>query len=403
MPFTNTDEYKILLSKIRSGECALILGPLFAITKEEKKVNELLKETLIKEYKVDLDTDYDNIFIAKSDLNANGRGVQLLKQKHKQTISSFYQDLQENIHETYQLIAQLNFNTILCFTQDDFMYNAFKATNSHCIFQYYRKPNASEKTDQSEKSVNASLDTKIPLVYNLYGYHLQQDSLIIDYNSFYEFFFVFIGDHQQAQLSALKVRLAKCSLFCFLGFDLKKWYVPIMLTKLLGIDNNQVDRAFAITVLDDTADRENANYMKWLQKYPMEINPIHNVSTVELIKEIFCTAETERDEAVHTGANHSLFRKRKQQIASSLSLNDAYNKVKRDPSPDALIETCEGLGHYLREANDNSNVHRLDLVQGDLSQLIYDQDKITKENFDIRMRDSREAIINIIHNKLGTV
>ncbi|PSL45400.1 SIR2-like protein [Chitinophaga niastensis] len=398
MILENNSDYDILLNSIRAGDCALILGPLFAVTADGSKVNELLRSELQHVHNVDLDTDFDNIFIARS----YPPGMQPIRLEN--IIAKFYPAIQSKAHHVYSQIAHINFNTIVSFTQDEFLSAAFREAKINHSFQYFYARGTSKRPDEQGMSGGDSRfsNMQIPTLYNLYGRHSQSDSLIISYDAFYEFLFSFIGE-QQAQLNDMKMRLTASKVFLFLGFDLKKWYVPIMLTKLLKSGTLNGRRVLAIATLDDTAERENKNYMEWLTRYPLEMTFI-DMKAIDLMAAITQNGAAEEKSAAAAGDDNPvrgkcIFRQQLKGSAPAISFDKALAKVSQDSDEDALITTSDGLCSFINEGNGNSrDIITLNSIKGKLNTLKGEKGNITEEMHRIRMEELRTAIIDLAYD-----
>jgi len=411
---TDQDEsiYRSLLKGISTGECALILGPLFGVTQDGKKIHELLRHTLQQDYKVDLDTDFDNLFIVRKYPDA------VFEFQLRGAIQDFYTDIQSRVHKVYDDIVQINFHAIVSFTQDEFLKDAFKRAQCQKVFQYFSVKGAN--TENTAPTNNTTLGARKkgpPILYNLYGRCNDPDSLIVGYDTFYEFLFSFIGEKQQQQLREMSERLKDSKMFLFLGFNLKKWYVPLLLTMLLKRQSST--RIPAIATMDDTDEQSNQNYMEWLSRYPMAMSFVEDTS-IGLIEKIMAAGRAEQDNlpADAAGENSnghlnrplngnaalkSILRREGQQVVAPISINEAYNQVINASSADALHKTMQRLFESLEGKNITKENNRamIDVI-GALSTLKREiAEGLPSEEASFRLRKLRMQIVELFESILA--
>ncbi|MET7000202.1 SIR2 family protein [Chitinophaga defluvii] len=413
---TDQDEsiYRSLLKGISTGECALILGPLFGVTQDGKKIHEMLRHTLQQDYKVDLDTDFDNLFIVRKYPDA------VFEFQLRGAIQEFYADIQPQVHKVYDDLVQINFHAIVSFTQDEFLKDAFKRAQSQKVFQYFSVKGTAAENTPPANNAGATLGARKkgpPILYNLYGRCNDPDSLIVGYDTFYEFLFSFIGEKQQQQLREMSERLKDSKMFLFLGFNLKKWYVPLLLTMLLKRQSSI--RIPAIATMDDTDEQSNQNYMEWLSRYPMAMSFVDGTS-IELIEKIIAAGKKEqehlsadagdnangqpgRPQNGSTAVRKSLLRQEDHQVVPPISINEAYNQVINASSAEALLKTMQRLFESLENRNISKETNRalIDII-GALSALRREIiEGLPSEEASFRLRKLRMQIIELFESILA--
>lgn len=262
MVYITENQVEDILEGIKMDKCVLILGPLFATDKDGNKIQNSLRQRLV-DSGFSLDDEYQNLFIA--DQSADDWGI-------TSKIITFYENAVPN--DIYDGVAKIRFNSILTFTQDVFLLNAFKRQKFDYIFKYF----SADGSKQNEESDVVDKTNKPPVIYNVFGHYKDSNSLIISYSSFYEFLFSILGNKQTFPLELI-TKLSESRVFVLLGFDLKKWYVPLLITKLykLGRDNSNQNRPMAVATLNDT-DTSNEEYVRWLTRYPLSIKFIQGTS-----------------------------------------------------------------------------------------------------------------------------
>lgn len=94
-----------------------------------------------------------------------------------------------------------------------------------------------------------------PILFNVFGNAEKEDSLITTYADFFKFVISVLGDEQQIPLD-LKNAIAQAKIFLFCGFDLTKWYIPLLIHKLHGYKEASGDTVLS-AVVDHDNEREN--------------------------------------------------------------------------------------------------------------------------------------------------
>jgi len=220
--FDNSD-FQLCLSAINQGNCILFLGPQFSMDADGNKMFQGLRKQLElnKRFK-DLDFSYDNLFIFKDKKPSSADKMRL-----NMAIKDYYKNVQP--HSTYSTFSKIPFSSIISLSPDLFIKNAFEADKVN--FKYF-----SHKGNIETKEV----DTALPILYNLFGSIEDENSLITTYDNFFNFFISVIGEEHKLPLE-LQNRLTEANFFVFIGFDLTKWYIPLLMHKLTNFKNSEDD------------------------------------------------------------------------------------------------------------------------------------------------------------------
>jgi hypothetical protein len=239
-----------IIAAIGSYSTVLFLGPLFGTDVQGKRIFELVRESF-KNYGTSVDTDFQNLFIRKTESS-----FLLMARRMKEIYNLITPG---NI---YEKIASLNFSAMVCFTQDTFLVEAFEKNGIPYSFEYY-----------SAKGTNPvpPVPKGMPFIYNLYGKYDDTNSLITDYTTLYTFLFSIMGNNNFFSTNLLN-KLSDAKVLLFLGFDLKKWYVPLLVTKIYNSGPPSRNEMMTIASLNDTED--NAAYVQWIKKYPLNLSLI---------------------------------------------------------------------------------------------------------------------------------
>jgi hypothetical protein len=331
---------KLVVNSIEISNCVLILGPFFGLNNQGIKIHKIVREQLDDNFS--LDDEYQNLFILKQSPDNDW------------IVFSTIADLYENVvpSEVYDKVARINFSAMLTFTQDIFLLNAIKKQNVEFIFKYFSANNSKQKEDgficQSQQNSINTEKNNIPVVYNLFGSYQDFNSLIINYNSFYKFLFAILGNDKTFPQEVI-TKLAEAQVFVFLGFDLKKWYVPLIFSKFfnLGRDNSNPNRPMAVASLNDT-DTSNDEYMQWLKRYPLKIDFLEG-SSYEVVDRLSAVA------------NEKIFRKPCKQASPAIlfyddpefqkNREDFLNEIGKAGNEDNLISVIEEIRTFFSERN----------------------------------------------------
>lgn len=232
MPFMTARDYQTITAQLAENDVVLFLGPLFGLTEDLKMINLLFREELVRQNFM-LDGEFENFFILKGTSHKTvATDLISLRTQYKR----FYESLKP--HRIYEDIAMLKFKAIVNCTHDLYMEKALKKYDIDHYFSFFSVKNVSPQADILLAGIKEGIDTEAQTVlYNVYGSYQDQQSLISDYESFYQFLISLLSAKQEIP-QQLKTSLERADVFIFLGFDLTKWYIPLMIRKLFLLANN---------------------------------------------------------------------------------------------------------------------------------------------------------------------
>lgn len=239
---------EICVNYLEEGKCVLFLGPQFAIDESGVKIHKHLKTHLQEStFKDQLDFSYDNLYIFKASKPRTGNKMRLNIELKK-----VYLSVKPN--EIYQLIPHLPFSAIISCSPDHYLKEAFEKINLGIQFRYYSRKGAASSADTASGSQN----NNAPFLYNVFGYIADEDSLITTYESFFRFIISIMGEEQQMPLE-LRNRIADAKVILFMGFDMTKWYIPLLVHKLNSF-NKEGYSATAVINKDNTLDEKTEKF-----------------------------------------------------------------------------------------------------------------------------------------------
>jgi hypothetical protein len=256
------EDYNTITDILANNEVVLFLGPLFGIDEQNKKMNSRFREHLVNMFT--LDDEFENLFILKqSKENLDAGDLVTLRTQFKK----FYEA--QKPHNVYQQISHLKFTAIVNCSQDLFLYKSFDKSKVNFSHFSAKKADPNEtvenivktKEDKNTKDSDKTED-KLPIVYNVYGSYMDPQSLITDYETFYNFLISLIGANDEIP-QKLKTALKKADIFIFLGFNLTRWYIPLLIRKLYKLAENE--RVSSYATLEDTLRELNIPGMEQLE------------------------------------------------------------------------------------------------------------------------------------------
>jgi len=268
---SDTQLLNMLNTFVSSQSCVLLLGPLFGVDQNNQKIHDTLRNFLTTPPRsLSLDEEFDNLYI--STLTDGSQNSNLIYE-----IDNFYLNVKPS--DIYQKILDIGFRAIITYTSDLLLEKA--NTKNEYDFRYF-SAKGSQLNGETTQLNNVS---KKPIIYNIFGSINDLNSLILDYDSLYDFLINILKADQEVPLQ-LKNILGSARAFLFLGFDLRKWYIPLIIRKfnqfiLNGSRTRAAVSAFAC--LDDTPNIPSDSFTESLNKYPLLFKPFKKMGSVELI------------------------------------------------------------------------------------------------------------------------
>jgi hypothetical protein len=213
-----------ILTYIANEQCALVIGPEI-MHFDNKPMNMYLRNKLNEQYKDEVEGYHyyaeDGLFqfppqeqSVKSDVAQSMR-----TECHRLPSIAGYDE------EILKTIAQLPFHLILSINPDTFLSDTFFKYGVTHRFSHYRK-------GERPSDDVAPPSREAPLIYNIAGSVLEDESLVLDY----EDLFSLIGSSLSPSglPDGLRTALEKIRTFVFIGFNFEKWHTQVMLRILCG-------------------------------------------------------------------------------------------------------------------------------------------------------------------------
>ena len=217
MEYLNIDRFiTSAKNRLKRKKCVLFLGPRFGETDLGKTASETIREKLSDRDDIinNLDEEFDNLFILKDAKQSQVFELQGM-------LATYYSDMKPG--EIYKTIAQLPFRAVICCTPDLMLKKAYESLGMTVDFHYYSHK-GQEETDIKDQD-------DIRVVYNLFGTAENDETLIVTYEAFFRFVVNLLSSGDRLP-GALHHIFQDAEMFMLLGFDLNKWYVPLIVRKL---------------------------------------------------------------------------------------------------------------------------------------------------------------------------
>jgi hypothetical protein len=226
-------ELQRLVSDIKAGRCALILGPE-VFTLDGLGIQAYIRSQLSERFGDQIAAYYER------------DGFLLLKNpEDKPEIQDEVQHLYKSIHPAEALlrrIIEVPFSLVLSVNPDTWLRDLsfrYGLPNRYAWFDP-RKQEDLDMPDGSEADGQALRD-RIPLYYNLCGSVDRLSTLMLDYDDLYRLLEGMLGAPKLPE--KLLARLKETSSYLFLGFQFDRWHTQLLL-RLLDVKN--APRRFAL-------------------------------------------------------------------------------------------------------------------------------------------------------------
>ena len=278
------DSIDSIIESINDDKSILVLGPVFSVDQNNNKINEILQK-YFESTPPKMDHEFQNLFIKKEPFNELDLATKIRRQYQRIMAGT----LTDNI-------AAIPFSATISFTQDLYLVNSYVRTEQEFTFQYFSR---SEPSFESLKKYQKYKSPDSPFLFNLYGNYEDFNSLITNYDAFYDFLFSILGGTKiNIFPPELSKKIESASTFLFLGFDLKKWYVPLLISKLIRQSGRFVKY---VASLSDTDQESNEEYIQWLNRYPLQLQFVRDTAsfiTTILGKELKAPKKITKEQAI---------------------------------------------------------------------------------------------------------
>lgn len=367
------ESLKAIKLYLRKNNCILFLGPKFSTNSGGEKVHTVLKKKL-EESSISKVVDYshDNLFLLNQSDNFP---------KDKGTLTSTIVDTLDEMegHEVFDKIAQLPFSVIISCSPDTFLRDSYQnqRINHHFEYSYGGAGSVESQLENNKPDQNGVKAPKMkPLLYNLFGSIENTNSLIVTYDDLFSVIISIINEDTK-QPEELKNRIKSASAFLFLGFDLSKWYIPLVLHKVNSFRKDlrkDQEEVFALFSQDNLLDSEHTRYL------PHQVN-LSELNSIELINSLFETMP-------------SKFKLGEDAMTKANNVKDRHIEMLGNNQIDELLDSLQILTKNKDESIYMDLIHQNSRHREITEE--YQYSTISNENMKIEMNKIRRSVGEII-------
>ncbi len=202
-------QIELIADEIADERCILLLGPQLC-TNEAGQDHETCFKTQISESGLTLDYDADRFLRFQDSQN---------KRLYIRRFKNYFLNSELPLPNHYLQLVQMPFHLIFYASPDLLLRRAFSKQGIPYRFAYYDKGAAPAEVEKPQQNQ--------PLLYNLFGNIEEDDSLLITQHDLFDFIFAILDDKKLPREIKNAIRRAK--MFVFLGFDLERWYMRLIL------------------------------------------------------------------------------------------------------------------------------------------------------------------------------
>jgi hypothetical protein len=214
--------FEKILTYIANEQCALVVGPEI-MQFEGQPMNMYLRNKLYKLYETELPHYYANEGLYQfpaQEISVKSDLAQSFKKECYNLPNT--EGYNEDVLKT---IAKLPFHLILSINPDTFLSDTFYKYGIKHRFSHFRKG------DRPCEEVAAPTREE-PLIYNISGSILEDESLVLDYEDLYSMIGSSMGS--AGLPNGLRTALEKIRTYIFIGFNFEKWHTQILIRILSG-------------------------------------------------------------------------------------------------------------------------------------------------------------------------
>ena len=272
----NTEfKYEFALDAIARKRCVLLLGPLFGHDSNGQLIHDLVKEKIFNEWQEKVDYRYENLFIF-SEPETEAAEEALKKFALIGQLTDIYQKIEP--HPVYDMIARMPFSVIVNCANDEFLEKAMDKTNIPYSMDYYSGDGHFKEDPQRKAS-----DNKTSLC-NVFGKQSEFHSFIVTYDMFFAFLSSIMSEDQSLPVH-LSHKIAEAELFLLMGFDITKWYIPLLVYRLNRFGQNAKSSFHKRLGFINEIDMHNNDATIALRTFPLKIKMFDGsaIESIELL------------------------------------------------------------------------------------------------------------------------
>lgn len=224
--------WKRIYRNLHNKSCILILGPGLATNDNDENLMSGFSERLIKDLEEE-EVAYDKA--ARNDLPYIGvRWLKGIPNVNENDLRYEFKDYCEDnlgaVPKVYRELAQLPFFLVINTSPDDYMHRAFESAGKKSQLLHYNYL-------RNQSPLVPEMSAQNPLVYNLFGYYLKPESLVITKDDQMSFINGLLQNHATLPNEIMQ-HFDNEKTYIFLGFDMETWHLPLLFRSLRLKENN---------------------------------------------------------------------------------------------------------------------------------------------------------------------
>ncbi|MCO6428973.1 toll/interleukin-1 receptor domain-containing protein [Nitrosomonas communis] len=261
-----------LVTSLRYGQCVLVLGPeIPADIPRERGAGQLdsqitYTDALRDQLAAELEEDGRRITatslagVAQQYEDADGFGPGMLRSQS----AGFYTSSQLEPSTIHREIASLPFSLVLSTCHDQLLEMAFRSVGKSSIV--YRYNLRGDGQENPEFAVPVTLNS--PLIYHLFGYFEEPQSLVLSENDLLDFLLAVISGTPPLPNSLRRALQRNGASFLFVGFGIRHWYLRVLLKALVrGLALGRTGSSVAVEpLLQGVPDQEREQTILFYQR-----------------------------------------------------------------------------------------------------------------------------------------
>ena len=285
------------------------IPPEFGHDNEGKSIYEHVKAKVFEEWQEKIDYRYENLFIfSESEADVEFKKFALIGR-----LMEIYQEIQP--HSMYDLIAKIPFSAIINCSNDGFLEAAMKKERTPYTLDYY-----SGDGYFKEDPENLPSDTKTSIC-NVFGKLTDSHSFIVTYDMFFAFLSSIMSENQSLPVH-LSDKIAKAELFLLMGFDITKWYIPLLVYRLNRYGQNAKSSFHKRWGLINEIDTHNNDATIALKTFPLKIKILAE-GVIESIETLYNKLTVAHSKPIPTGKTPSILT----ELMKSVQQEDIENVI----------------------------------------------------------------------------
>lgn len=224
----NDGDWNEIIGSIEREACILVLGPGAILDKNGKSLLDRLCELLVEKLGEEGMDSTDRLYHLADQLSKERGWRKILSDLSGDAYSI------EEYHPMYPQLAQIPFNLIISTSPDSILSSTYEEFGFPYNMEYFNYKERRELVNEPT--------AEEPLIYNLFGKIGDDDSLVLTFESLFDFIFSILSP--KGFPLKLKEEVLAASNFLYVGFDFESWPLKILM-RLFESHQKEISYAYA--------------------------------------------------------------------------------------------------------------------------------------------------------------